>query len=186
MKKEWIKKIGIWALAMGLVLAHIFLSSSIQASPPDASTQFYGKEGECSISFPSQPSLVQQSLKVAEGQILHYDIYLAPFEDKGIFMLLIATYPLPLSGGHEIAGLEGLLKGIVGHHPANKLIFANLSEHAGHPAMNFLVQSLSNYFRGQAVMVGNKLYLVAMEGKKAELDEKAFTRFLQSFQLKAD
>jgi hypothetical protein len=32
-------------------------------------------------------------------------------------------------------------------------------------------------------MSGNKLYLIAMEGRKTELDEQAFSRFLESFQM---
>ena len=49
--------------------------------------------------------------------------------------------------------------------------------------MNFLVQSGKSYFRGQALMVGNKLFLIAMEGRKGTLQEAIFTRFLKSFQL---
>lgn len=184
MKKESVKKLGIWLLAIGLLVAHIlFRSTAHAATPQDAWQQFYSKDGGCSIAFPSAPTLVQQSLKVADGKTLQYDIYLAPYEEKGVFMLLVATYPQALSGGHEVAGLEGLLKGIVGHSPDNKLIYANLLEHAGKPSLNFLVQSLSNYFRGHALMSGNKLFLIAMEGRKTDLDEKMFSRFMQSFSL---
>jgi len=184
MKKETVKKFGIWLLAIGLLAAHIlFRSTAHAATPQETWKQFYSKDGGCSISFPTAPTLVQQSLKVADGQILHYDIYLSPYDDKGVFMLLVATYPQTLSGGHEVAGLEGLLKGIVGHNVENKLVYANLMEHSGHPALNFLVQSFSNYFRGHAMMSGNKLYLIAMEGRKADLDEKMFSQFLKSFQL---
>lgn len=186
------KKIGAWCLVLALAAAQILFRSSLHAAEerynPSANTdswqQFRVKSGECLIGFPSRPTLVQQSLQLSEGnQKLYYDIYLAPFGDQGVFMLLIATYPNPMSGGHEIAGLEGLLKGIVGHHPDNKLIFANLLQYAEHPALNFLVQSTANYFRGQALMVGNKLYLIAMEGKKSTLNEDAFKKFLESFQL---
>lgn len=183
MKKESVKKIGIWLLAIGLLVAHILFRSSAHADTVDPWKEFFSHDGGCSISFPVQPTLVQQSLRVADGQKLYYDIYLAPFEDKGVFMLLIATYPQTLSGGHEVAGLEGLLKGIVGHNVENKLVFANLVDYAGHPAMNFLVQSVSNYFRGHALMSGNKLFLIAMEGRKAELDEHTFKQFLESFKL---
>ncbi len=172
-----------WLFSMGLMITQIFCPSSVDASLNEGWQQFSAKDGGCSISFPVQPNLVQQSIKVAEGQYLYYDIYLAPMEDKGVCMLLVATYPMPLSGAQEVAGLEGLLKGIVGHHAGNQLIFSRLVEYAGHPAMNFLVRSLSNYFRGQAVMIGNKLYLVAMEGKKTELNEKVFERFLESLKI---
>ena len=178
------KKIGVLLLAMGLLAIQILFRSSVHADEGSAWKQFQTKSGECRIAFPEKPTLVQQSMQLSDGQgRLQYDIYLAPFEDKGVFMLLVATYPKPLMGGHEVAGLEGLLKGIVSHHPDNELIFAKLLQFAQHPALNFLVQSTSSYFRGQALMVGNKLYLVAMEGKKISMDEATFTKFLQSFQL---
>ncbi|HSX37404.1 MAG TPA: hypothetical protein VLE95_01065 [Chlamydiales bacterium] len=161
----------------------LFLVFAASYASADHWNQFHTKNKECSISFPEQPTLFQQSLKVASGEHLHYDIYLAPFQNKGIFMLLVATYPHPLTGGHEVAGLEGLLKGIVGHNPENKLIFAELVTHEGKPAMTFLVQSVSNYFRGQALMSENKLFLIAMEGRKTELDESMFGKFLESFQI---
>lgn len=184
MNRETAKKIGIWLLAIGLLMAHILFRSSAHADEGSAWKQFYAKGGECAIAFPTQPTLVQQSLKLSEGQDrLNYDVYLAPFEDKGVFMLLIATYPRPLAGGHEVAGLEGLLRGIVSHHPDNQLIFANLLQYAEHPALNFLVQSTSSYFRGQALMIGNKLYLIAMEGRKTSMDEQTFVKFLESFKL---
>src|SRR3990167_8604723 len=180
MKKEAMKKIGVWLLAVGLVLSHVFLTST--AARADESSQgisrFEAKGGECSIVFPATPALIQQNVKVSEGHYLSYDMYLVPLEERGIFMLLVATYPFPLSGGHEVAGLEGLLRGIVGHSPDNKLIFANLAKHSGHPAMDFLVKSVSNYFRGYAVMIGNKLFLIAMEGRQSAMDEKIFSQFL--------
>lgn len=185
MKKESAKKVGIWLLALALFMAHLFFRSVAHAEPVGSSWQnVYAKSGDCLIAFPTPPQMVQQSLKLSEsGQRLNYDVYLAPFEDKGVFLLLVATYPLPLSGGHEVAGLEGLLKGIVGHNPDNALVFANLIDFNGHPAINFLVQSGTSYFRGQALMVGNKLFLIAMEGRKGTMQENIFTRFAKSFQL---
>jgi hypothetical protein len=185
MKREVVKKIGIWALAVALFMAHLLFRSVAHADAGPTWKQTYSKSGECLIDFPSPPQMVQQSLKISDsGAKLNYDIYLAPFEDKGVFLLLIATYPLPLTGGHEVAGLDGLLKGIVGHSPDNVLVFSDQIDFHGHPAMNFLVQSGKSYFRGQAFMVGNKLFLIAMEGRKGTMQETIFTRFLKSFQLR--
>ena len=80
-------------------------------------------------------------------------------------------------------GLQGLLKGIIGQHPENQLVFAEMIQIQGFPALNFMVESGKNFFRGQAVMVGGKLYLIAMEGVKLRFEESTFQRFLQSFQL---
>lgn len=184
MQSTLTKRFGIWLLALALLAVHILLRSSAHADEGSAWKSFQTKTGDCLIGFPVQPTLVQQSLQLPNSKDrLHYDIYLAPFENKGIFMLLIATYPRPLAGGHEIAGLEGLLKGILSHHPDNKLVFADLLEATEHPTLTFLVQSSANYFRGQALMVGNKLYLIAMEGKKMTIDEETFKKFLESFRL---
>ena len=128
--------------------------------------------------------MVQQSLKVSEdGLRINYDVYIAPLEDKAICLLLIAQYPLAVEPGQELEGIEGLLSGIVSHNKDNQLIYAKVIDLQGVPAVDFLVQGGSNYFRGLALMVGSKLYLIAMEGKKENLDEKIFTRFSGSFQL---
>lgn len=184
MKKEVSKKIGIWFLAFALFAVHLFFRSVAHADETGGWKQVNSKSGECLIDFPSPPQMVQQSMKLADTEYrLHYDIYLAPFEDKGVFLLLIATYPMPVSGGHEIAGLEGLIKGIVGHSSDNQLMFAELVDHKGHPAISFLVQGTTSYFRGHALMVGNKLFLLAMEGRPGSLQEKVFHRFTESFKL---
>ncbi len=183
-KNQATKKVGIWILALTLFFAHLFFRSVAHADEGSSWNQVNTGSGECLISFPATPQMVQQELNLSGGQKLFYDIYLAPFESKGVFLLLIATYPAPLASGHEMAGVEGLLKGILSHHPDNRLEFAELIEIDGHPAMNFLIQSGVNYFRGQALMVGNKLFLIAMEGRKDAREENVFLRFVKSFQLK--
>jgi hypothetical protein len=184
MNKILMKKVGIWFLAFSLFAFHLFFRSVAHADASSPWMKIFAKSGECHISFPTAPQMIQQSLPLADGESrLSYDVYLAPHEDKGVFLLLIATYPAPLTGGHEIAGLEGLLNGIVNHNPENKLVYADLTNLQGHQGMNFLVEGGGSYFRGQAIMVGNKLYLIAMEGIKGNMDESAFARFLKSFKL---
>ena len=184
MQNQATKKVGIWILALTLFMAHLFFRSAAHADTGAPSwKQICAKGGHCLISFPTSPQMLQQSLNLPEGQKLLYEIYLAPFETKGVFLLLVATYPSPLSEGFEIAGIEGLLKGIVGHHPSNSLTFSEWTEVDGHPSMNFLVQSEFSYFRGQALMVGNRLFLIAMEGKKEFLEENVFLHFVKSFRL---
>jgi hypothetical protein len=184
MNKIVVKKVGIWFLAFSLFAFHVFFRSVAHADSGSGWEKTYSKGGECHISFPSAPQMIQQTVPLADGvNRLSYDVYLAPHKDEGVFLLLIATYPAPLTGGHEIAGLEGLLSGIVNHNPQNKLVFADLVELKGHPAMNFLVEGGESYFRGHAVMIGNKLYLIAMEGFKGKMDEAIYGKFLKSFQL---
>lgn len=186
MNKVLVKKIGIWFLALSLFAFHLFFRSVAHADTGSSWKKIFAKSGECHISFPSTPQLIQQTLPLADGvNRLTYDVYLSPHEDKGVYLLLIATYPTPVSGGHEVAGLEGLLSGIINHNPENELVFADLVELMGVPAMNFLVEGGNNYFRGQALMVGNKLYLIAMEGVREHMDESAFNRFIKSFKIAA-
>ena len=184
MNKNLAKKVGIWFLAFSLFAFHVFFRSVAHADTAPSWQKVFTQNGECHISFPTTPQIIQQTLPLADGvNRLSYDVYLAPHGDKGVFLLLIATYPAPLTGGHEVQGLEGLLNGIVNHNPENQLVFADLIQLLGHPAMDFLVEGGGSYFRGQALMVGNKLYLIAMEGHQGHLDESVFARFLKSFKL---
>jgi hypothetical protein len=184
MKNPTMKKIGIWFLAFSLFAFHVFVRSVAHADEGISWKQIFTKSGECHISFPSTPQMIQQTLPLADGvNRLTYDVYVAPHEDKGVFLLLVATYPMPLTGGNEIAGLEGLLSGIVNHNPENQLVYADLIDYMGIPTMDFLVEGGSSYFRGQALMVGNKLYLIAMEGLKGKMDDNAYNKFIKSFKL---
>ena len=144
----------------------------------------YTRTGDCRIAFPTLPQMIEQKLKLnEEGLHLAYDVYLAPYSEHAICVLLVAQYPKPIPQGSEKIGLEGLLKGIVSQHPDNRLVFAKMVQMQGFPALNFKVESGKNFFRGQAVMVGSKLYMIAMEGVKQSFEESVFQRFLQSFHL---
>jgi hypothetical protein len=183
-KKIRAKKIGIWLLALALFATQVLLRSSAHADEVSSWKQIYAITGDCRISFPTVPKMLQQALKVSEdGDHLTYDVYLSPLNEKALCLLLVAIYPFPLKSGQELAGIEGLLSGIVGHHPDNKLVFAKLIDHKGIPVVDFLVQSPSSYFRGHALMKGNKLYLIAIEGKQGELNEKTFRDFSSTFSL---
>ncbi len=178
-----LKKLGIWLLAASLFATHVFVRS-LAAEEIIAWKPVTSRTNDCQIAFPAQPQLIQQALKVSEqGHMLTYDIYLAPLHRDALCLLLVATYPMPVPKGNELAGLEGLLNGILGHNPDSKVVFANVIEHAGVPAVDFLIQSSTSYFRGKTLLVGNKLFLLAIEGKAGQLDEKAFGRFSGSFAL---
>lgn len=179
------KKIGIWLIAIFLLMTHVMLRSALHAEETGSLWQkMKARSGDCSISFPSSPKMIEQSIPLPEpGLKLNYDVYLSPLDDKSLCLLLVATYPYKLKKGHELAGVEGLLKGILGQHEGNKLHFAKVIKVEGHPAIDFLVQSPTSYFRGQALMVGNKLYLIAIEGRDGAHDEEAFAQLTNSFKL---
>jgi hypothetical protein len=178
-----IKKIGIWLLAFSLFATHVCIRS-LAAEEAVSWKTMTTRASDCQIAFPAQPQLIQQALKVSEqGHMLTYDIYLAPLHREALCLLLVATYPLPVAKGNELAGLEGLLNGILGQNPDSKVVFANVVDHAGHQSVDFLIESSSSYFRGKTLMVGNKLFLVAIEGRSGKLDEKAFRQFIGSFAL---
>lgn len=188
MSRKTTKKIGLWLLVLALFAIHLLCRSQVMAQETAVVSvwkEVYARTGDCRISFPSLPQMFQQTLKLDEAgsKKLTYDIYFAPYLDRGICLLLIAQYPSAVKSGQEVAGLEGLLKGIVGHHADNKLVFSEMTESNGFKTLNFLIESGKNYFRGQALMVGNKLYMLAMEGRKQSFEESVFKRFTDSFQL---
>jgi len=175
--------IGAWLLVFLLVAMHLFVRSA-HASEAKVWKQIYARTGDCRIAFPSVPKMIQQALTLSdEGDKLTYDVYLAPLNEKALCLLLVAVYPFPLKDGHELTRIEGLLNGIVSHHPDNKLVFGRVIDQQGEPAVDFLVQSPSSYFRARALMKGRKLYLIAIDGRQGEIEEEAFTKFVQSFAL---
>ena len=179
------KKTSLWLLTLLLLGAHIFFrSQAAHAEPPVVWKEILPRSGNCKISFPSLPQLIQQSFKVDEvGTRLNYDVYLASYQNRGVCILLIAQYPTAIPVGQELLGLQGLVRGIVSQNVENKLLFSDSVENQLFPALNFLVNSGKNYFRAQAIMVGSRLYMIGMEGGKQYFDEAVFQQFLNSFQL---
>ena len=142
--------------------------------------------GGCKMGFPQAPKSTQQTIDLPQnGGQLVYEVHQAPQEDGSYCLLLVASYPNPVMKGQELKGIEGLLRGIVEHNPDNHVAFAHLVSLADRPAVDFLIESTSSYFRGVALMVGHKLYLIAVEGRKGTLNEQAFEKFVKTFSLEA-
>lgn len=189
MNGQRIKKVGVWLLALSLFAAHIVFRTAAHAAEPNNDkewSQVVPRAGECTISFPANPEVSRQRLPIGSGKTLDYDVYVAPVEKEGVCLLLIAHYPMQLAKGQERAGLEGLLRGLVGHNPENKLLFAKMFQLQGKLAIDFMIESGDHIFRGQALMVGNKLYLIAYEGRGQTFQEAGFQKFATSFKLNAD
>ena len=155
MTKESMKKLGIWFLAISLFMAHILFRSALHANEGTTWKQTHTQSGECQIAFPTVPQLVKQSVKLSEeGHRLNYDVYLAPFEDKGVFLLLVATYPMALPSGDEMTGLQGLVKGIVGHSPDNRIVYAKETKEGGcHAPVFHLVGEKKGVYRNRQTFI---------------------------------
>jgi hypothetical protein len=179
------KKIGVWLMALALLGSQLFFRSEANAESPQIIwREMQARSGDCKISFPGMPQLIEQSLKVEGSDArLTYDVYLAPLQNRGVCLLLIAQYPSEVPAGQEMMGLQALVKGILTKDSENKLVFSEPALLQKFPALNFMVQNGKNYFRAQAIMAGNKLYMIAMEGGKSHFDESLFQIFLKSFQL---
>jgi hypothetical protein len=181
-KKKKSSKWGILLIGIFLVLSQVLYKSNLEASSSTSWMSIKPKSGAWSVSFPSAPEVIRQSVPITEeGDLLHYDVYIAPLSEKSLCLFLEATYPFELKQGKELEGIEGLLSGILGQNPDNQLKFAKLVEHDGVPGMDFLIHSKGAYFRGKALMQGNKLFLIAIEGKNGQVDEASFSKFSQSF-----
>ncbi len=143
------------------------------------------KEGKCIVEFPGVPEHVSEIMKIDdEGTELKYDAYIASAGPESVFMLLVALYPeefLDEELSHK--SLESFLNGILSHGSGSQLIFADLVLVDGHQGLDFFIRSGANYFKGRALLSENLLYLMAMECKVSEYDEKHYDRFVNSFLL---
>jgi hypothetical protein len=102
-------------------------------------------------------------------------------EKKSVFLLLIAQYPDFVDQSYAQVSLEGFLNGILANNPGNQLLFADLLLVGGYEALDFFIRTGSVYFKGRAIMVKNKLYLMAMECEVQNYDETKYNYFVSSF-----
>ncbi len=146
--------------------------------------QFQSLTGKCSVSFPSQPEHIRQTMNVPEEKVdLNYDVYVAAEGNKAVYMVLIAEYPSFVDESYAELSLESFLNGIVSQHPSNQLVSADLINVQGNKGVDFFVKTEDVYFKGRAVMAKNSLYLLAMECEEANYSESSFNRFISSFKL---
>ena len=148
MRREAIKKIGLWILTIALIAAHIFFRSQAHAEPTGWK-EIYARTGDCRIAFPALPQMIEQKLKLnQEGMQLAYDVYLAPYSEHSICVLLVAQYPKAIPPGSEMLGLEGLLKGIINQHPDNRLVFVRNGSDARISCIEFHGGKRKEFFQG--------------------------------------
>ncbi len=142
------------------------------------------KEGRCSASFPKTPETIKQKVPMkGEEKELQYYVYVADFDRKAVFMMLIAEYPGIVSEENAVKNLEHFLNTLIAQNPNNKLLFADLVDVNGFPGMDFFIQSDQIYFKGRAIQANNTLYLLAMECEIVNYHEDHCQYFIESFQL---
>jgi len=142
------------------------------------------KEGHCSASFPKAPEHIKQRIPMkGEDKELQYYVYVADYNRKAVFMLLIAEYPGVVSEDNAVKNLEHFLNTLMAQNQNNKLLFADLVKVNEFPAMDFFIQSDQIYFKGRAIQANNTLYLLAMECEVVNYSEEHCQYFINSFQL---
>lgn len=142
------------------------------------------KQGKCTMSFPGKAEHISESMKIDEdGTELKYDAYIASSDPETVFMLLVALYPDFVDEEFAQMSLEAFLNGILSNGGGAQLLFADLVLVQGHEGMDFFIRTGANYFKGRALMVKNQLYLMAMECKVSDYDEKHYEKFVNSFLL---
>ncbi len=142
------------------------------------------KQGKCSMHFPANAEHVSETMKIDEdGTELKYDAYVSASDPETVFMLLVAQYPDFVDEEFAQMSLEAFLNGILTHGAGAQLLFADLVLVQGHEGLDFFIKTGANYFKGRALMVKSQLYLMAMECKVSDYDEKHYEKFVSSFSL---
>lgn len=147
-------------------------------------TEYHAKAGNCSLFLPAEPEHISEKMTMPDqGFELKYDAYISSGDQQSVFMLLVAQYPDFVDEAYAQMSLEGFLNGILTHNPGNQLLHADLLLVDGNEALDFFIRTGVAYFRGRAVMVKNKLYLMAMECEIPHYDEVRYKNFVDSFKI---
>ena len=145
--------------------------------------RFCSSNGKCRIAFPSTPEHVNQIVPFNEqGYDLRYDVYVSPYEQSAVYMMLIAEYPPFVNEAYSEMSLESFLNGLLTQNPDNELIFADLVNIQGHKGLDFFISAKGTYFKGRAIMSDNNLYLLAMECDEKSYKDDCYTHFIESFE----
>jgi len=146
--------------------------------------EVYSSEGSCKAAFPRKPDHMQQDMKMrGSDEKLRYDVYVADHQRKEVFMVLIAKYPGEVKKEDAKHNLEHFLNTLISQNNKNKLLFADLIEVDGKPALDFFIKTDAVYFKGRAIQANNSLYLLAMECEIKNYQEHHFNYFIKSFTL---
>lgn len=141
-------------------------------------------EGKCSVSFPKTPEHIQQKMPMKGGdQELQYYVYVADYDKKEVFMILVAQYPGKVGEENAVKNLEHFLNSLILQNSKNRLVFADLIKVQGFPGMDFHIKTDQVYFKGRAVQANNSLYLLAMECEIPNYQDEHFKYFIDSFEL---
>lgn len=180
MKKEK-KGRGKRCWAMSLLLCSILFSTqNVEALETNAWKIFHSQSGNCKIAFPTIPKHLQEKFVLPKSKAtVSYDAYISSDKPQTVYMMLIANYPMPIDPTHQKASLESFIKGLV--RQGGKIVFANFFEIPKATVMEFFIQNENMYFKGRAIMKGNKLYLIAMESLESQYEDKFYHQFIESF-----
>lgn len=186
--KKWSHKILRICLFGGcLVMASPLGFSAESKKSSETSKDWHkveSKQGKCTVKFPTSAEHVSETMKIDdEGTELKYDAYVSASNADTVFMLLVAQYPDFVDDDFAQMSLEAFLNGILTHGSEAQLLFADLVLVQGHEGLDFFIRTGANYFKGRALMVKNQLYLMAMECKVSDYDEKHYDTFVNSFLL---
>lgn len=141
--------------------------------------------GECHLEFPCSPKLISEKKRdISEEMDTQYDAYVASPDDLSTYMLLITHYPDFVDETYAKIGLETFLNGVLNEDSSNELISASMKMVGPNEALDFLIKSGTQFFKGRAIIAKNKLYLMALEVEIPSYNETHFERFVTSFNLK--
>ncbi len=152
------------------------------AYPETASCWKEFKASCCSMKFPAEPEHLSETVAIdGKGRELKYDIYISKGEQQTLFILLVAQYPEGIDAADAQRSFDGFLKGILTHHPDNQILSADPMIIDGNKALDFLIRTKNLYFKGRAVMIKSKIYLMGMECEIPHYNENRYTYFVTSF-----
>ncbi|MCH9620718.1 MAG: hypothetical protein S4CHLAM20_01190 [Chlamydiia bacterium] len=181
--KKWVFVAALFLPTLNQVFAYKVPSDTTKGDF-QSWIEVYSSEGSCKASFPRKPDHMQQDMKMrGSDEKLRYDVYVADHQRKEVFMVLIAKYPGEVKTEDAKHNLEHFLNTLISQNSKNRLLFADLIEVDGKPALDFFIKTDAVYFKGRAIQANNSLYLLAMECEIKNYQEHHFNFFIKSFSL---
>lgn len=148
--------------------------------------EFNSADGGFKILFLDYPQRQENKVKVPNSDTsLTLVFYVDDRGDDGAYLVGFSKYPEDTDVSEPRKNLENSLNGTMAANEGNKLISSKFTEQQSYPALDFVIQNdkTKTTTKGRIVLVSKSIYqIVAVQGLD-KFDDKAYDKFINSFQL---
>lgn len=186
---SWKRKACAIAASAAFVLAGVygnFLTNwsvgLTELRPPQQWVQYSSDDAGFKIAFPTDPEQESKELVIPDGKVLNYE-EVTSNSRKVSYSVTHMDLPRKWRFAANTTLMKGVLDVLVKHTEGAELIEKNFDRFDGHRILDYRMKVGENEVKGRLIIVGSKLYKLAITYPPAIANEMQHNQFLESFEI---